>query len=191
MQQIQQNNNVLNIIVWLAGKMNHILRCGVGYLVLSVQETWSYLMPAVSHKKNSVLYRERGRGGGSEPPASCACYSWFLPLSVVLPASCSHLYCKILGKYCKIFSQLPLVPATLGILLSTLFSPAFRPFLLVSRPPVSPFYTIVMIHDTFSNGKTCLTLFLCVSVISYLSSTLVNKNGKKTKIQHLEQPPGQ
>lgn len=131
------------------------------------------------------------QGEGSEPPASCACYSWFLPLSVLLPASCSHLYCKILGKYCNMFSQLPLVPATLGILLPALFSTAFRPF----SPGLPPSCLTLLYHsyDTFSNGKMCLTLFLCVSVILDHSSTLVNKNAKKTltKIQHLEQPPGQ
>ena len=62
----------------------------------------------------------------SSTPASSKFYSCFPPLSVVVPSSLSHFYCKILRNVAKFFS---ISPAS-----RHLWTPASRPF----SPNLSP-----------------------------------------------------
>ena len=74
-------------------------------------------------------------GQGSEFPASCTVYSWFLPPTLVVPAAVCFFYCEILrnvAKFISYFSRIP--PPWVSSLLSPVHFPP--PLLPGSCPPV-------------------------------------------------------
>ena len=89
--------------------------------------------------------REGGTTRGSERPASRTFYSWFPPLSILVSASLTHFYCKIITRYCKVFLNLfwflPPFDAASCLLFSCLLSPGL--------PHNCAFNIVVQFYDFF------------------------------------------
>ncbi len=165
-------------------------------------------IPNLTTTGSDELYRccrnviwDLGGGGGTEPPTSCAFYSLFPPLSLVVPVSLCYSIakCYIMFEFSLNFSQYP--PSWEILLLTTFSYPAScaLPTLYSSGlPPTAPstratctcmyiisveFFGLNLRHPLNRESTECVHRDVCSHRLQILSVSRINQCTKPATSQ--------